>query len=169
MTRIKFAITSLVLAMGSSSSVNAGDWGCKVLLCLANPGSPTEYAECVPPITKLYKQLARGGGFPTCSGADFSTSHEGVEPFECPDNFELVRVQDPDSRRLSATCQSKAVKKVPAQMCLHIKGQPPKGKWFELNGERFCGLREVRKPVKREKPHYIDVTIEGGGTHRVWY
>lgn len=44
------------------------DWGCEVLLCLSNPGGATQYAQCVPPITKLWKTLAGGGSFPTCTG-----------------------------------------------------------------------------------------------------
>ncbi|MGV7193565.1 hypothetical protein [Xanthomonas axonopodis] len=43
------------------------DWGCEVLLCLANPGSPTEFAECVAPIEKLWKELAKGRSFPKCA------------------------------------------------------------------------------------------------------
>lgn len=43
------------------------DWGCEVLLCLANPGSPTEFAECVDPIEKLWEHLAKGRSFPRCS------------------------------------------------------------------------------------------------------
>lgn len=43
------------------------------ILCLATPGSPTQYAECVPPITKLWNVLATGGSFPTCTGVGLST------------------------------------------------------------------------------------------------
>jgi hypothetical protein len=52
----------------------ASDWGCQVVLCLATPGSPTQYAECVPPIAKLWKVLATGGSFPTCSGVGIRTT-----------------------------------------------------------------------------------------------
>jgi hypothetical protein len=51
----------------------ASDWGCQVVLCLATPGSPTQYAECVPPITKLWNVLAIGGSFPTCTGVGIKT------------------------------------------------------------------------------------------------
>ena len=51
----------------------ASDWGCPVILCLATPGSPTKYAECVPPITKLWNALAIGGSFPTCTGVGIKT------------------------------------------------------------------------------------------------
>jgi hypothetical protein len=45
----------------------ASDFGCEVLLCLSNPGGPTQYAACVPPITKLWQELAIGRSFPICS------------------------------------------------------------------------------------------------------
>lgn len=44
----------------------ADDYGCKVLLCLADPRGPMTEAECRPPIRQLFRDLARGRGFPTC-------------------------------------------------------------------------------------------------------
>nr|WP_258002325.1 hypothetical protein [Burkholderia sp. WAC0059] len=49
---------------------HADDWGCQVILCLSNPGGPEQYAECVPPIEKLWTALRHGDPFPTC---DFGT------------------------------------------------------------------------------------------------
>lgn len=68
-SRLKRLISLTILATGStaiSSPAHASDWGCQVVLCLATPGSPTTYTECVPPITKLWSTLASGGGFPNC-------------------------------------------------------------------------------------------------------
>ncbi|CCA89797.1 hypothetical protein [Novosphingobium sp. PP1Y] len=56
-----------VLAASVPQDAHASTWGCQVILCLATPGSPTTYAECVPPITRLWKALAMGGSFPSCS------------------------------------------------------------------------------------------------------
>lgn len=61
------------IAMAIPQPAFASDWGCQVILCLATPGSPTQYAACVPPITKLWNALALGGGFPTCTGVGIST------------------------------------------------------------------------------------------------
>lgn len=61
--------TALVsAAMLASSPAQASTWGCQVVLCLSNPGGATQYSECVPPITRLWRHLAWGGGFPACSG-----------------------------------------------------------------------------------------------------
>lgn len=62
-----------VVALAIPQPASASDWGCKVILCLATPGSPTTYAACVPPITKLWDALALGGGFPTCTGVGIRT------------------------------------------------------------------------------------------------
>ena len=48
------------------SLAHADDWGCQVILCLSNPGGPEQYAECVPPIEKLWRTLRHGDPFPTC-------------------------------------------------------------------------------------------------------
>jgi len=62
-----------VVAVAAAQPAYASDWGCQVVLCLATPGSPTKYAQCVPPITKLWNALAIGGSFPTCSGVGVKT------------------------------------------------------------------------------------------------
>ncbi|MBU9597614.1 hypothetical protein [Burkholderia multivorans] len=47
-------------------TARADDWGCQVILCLSNPGGPEQYAQCVPPIERLWTALRHGDPFPTC-------------------------------------------------------------------------------------------------------
>src|SRR3546814_3767439 len=63
-------ISVLVGAAVQSTPAVASDntWACEVVLCISNPGGPTQYPACVPPITKLWRVLALGGSFPTCTG-----------------------------------------------------------------------------------------------------
>lgn len=42
------------------------EWACKVAMCVSNPGGPTEFAECVEPIKRLQRHLAKGRAFPVC-------------------------------------------------------------------------------------------------------
>jgi hypothetical protein len=58
---------SALVTVAAPRQARASDWGCQVVLCLATPGSPTKYAECVAPITRLWNVLATGGSFPTCT------------------------------------------------------------------------------------------------------
>ncbi|WEF31472.1 hypothetical protein [Pseudoduganella chitinolytica] len=62
-------LLSAALLAGGAGVAQASDHGCKVLLCLANPQGPMAVAECVEPIRKLYRDLARGRAFPGCSMA----------------------------------------------------------------------------------------------------
>ncbi|API61328.1 hypothetical protein ACFSUK_02550 [Sphingobium scionense] len=56
-----------LLATFAPAPALASDFGCQVLLCLSNPGGPTQYQQCVPPISKLWRQLALGKPFPSCT------------------------------------------------------------------------------------------------------
>ncbi len=56
----------LITSMMWSDVARADAWGCQVMLCLSNPGGPEQYAECVPPIEKLWAALRHGDPFPTC-------------------------------------------------------------------------------------------------------
>lgn len=92
---MKLSVQSLtrigVLAtLVASGHASASDYGCKVLLCLANPasnGGPKGVAECVDPINRLFTDLAHGRPFPRCEEAE-ATGNRAVpvnDPFDpCP-------------------------------------------------------------------------------------
>jgi hypothetical protein len=52
------------------------NWGCEVMLCLADPNGPMDKAECRPPIQKLYKALFKWKPqpFPVCLMSNGSNS-----------------------------------------------------------------------------------------------
>lgn len=59
------------------------DWGCEVLMCLSNPNGATAVNECRPPIERLWRHLARGHAFPTCTlsnGQNSRTAGAWVQP-----------------------------------------------------------------------------------------
>jgi len=78
--------------LGAAASAHASEYGCKVLLCLANPasnGGPKGVAECVEPINQLYHDLSKGRPFPSCDmddgndGSSFARQiHDPYDP--CP-------------------------------------------------------------------------------------
>lgn len=84
----------LCFALSSTWSLPAysSDWGCEVLLCLSDPRGPTTENECVPPITKLWDQLKKGGSMPSCDMAgDSSYAKLGNSPFDlCPEGFKQI-------------------------------------------------------------------------------
>ncbi|WP_423191680.1 hypothetical protein [Burkholderia multivorans] len=78
-------VTVVAAFLGTSillpGAARADDWGCQVILCLSNPGGPEQYAECVPPIEKLWAALRHGDPFPTCdfgAGGSQGTSAANV-------------------------------------------------------------------------------------------
>lgn len=71
-----------------SGNAFASDYGCKVLFCLANPAGPEAVSECVPPIERLYSDLADGDPFPTCeemgnNGSGSSGANQFASPSYC--------------------------------------------------------------------------------------
>ena len=58
-------------AMSMAGAASASDYGCRVLLCLANPAGPAAVSQCVPPISQLWRDLAHvpPRPFPTCDEA----------------------------------------------------------------------------------------------------
>ncbi len=70
-------VVSLAVVLGAPMAwpdiARADDWGCQVMLCLSNPGGPEQYAECVPPIERLWAALRDGDPFPTCDRATAGT------------------------------------------------------------------------------------------------
>lgn len=73
-------IAALGVSLSAPEKAKADDWGCQVMLCLASPGSPTMFSECIPPITKLWDVLDHGGGFPSCSGGGVGRITVGYDP-----------------------------------------------------------------------------------------
>jgi hypothetical protein len=73
----------------------ASDYGCRVLLCLANPAGPTAVAQCVPPITQLWRDLAHvpPRPFPTCDEARPAYAAQNMTYYDpCPDGTSALDV-----------------------------------------------------------------------------
>ena len=71
-----------------TGQAQASDYGCRVLLCLANPAGPTAVAQCVPPITQLWRDLAHvpPRPFPTCDEARPAQAVQNTTWYDpCPD------------------------------------------------------------------------------------
>ncbi|MBY5851219.1 hypothetical protein ELI54_02340 [Rhizobium ruizarguesonis] len=158
----------------SPGTAQANDWGCEVVLCLSNPGGPTQFAECRPPIQKLWRELAEGHSFPTCTGVGFRSSRPGYEPYYCDTGYRLESNYGP--RGQETTCVSTALQPVSDAFCPHAgdgynfsDGSVLSPRWQLLDGRRQCMGYPTARPNVRSQPHYVDVTIDGAATQRVWY
>jgi hypothetical protein len=163
----------LPLYLISGVSARANDWGCEVILCLSNPGGPTQYAQCRPPIQKLWRALAKGHSFPTCSGVGFQSSRPGYEPYYCDAGYGLSGRYSP--RGDQATCVSETLRPVSNSLCSSDRnnygGSDPvvSPRWQRIGDRLQCMGYAIMRPNVRPQPHYVDVTIDGIGKQRVWY
>lgn len=157
-----------------SGNARADEWGCKVILCLSNPGGPTEFAECNPPIQKLWRELAKGHRFPACSGAGFQSSRPGYEPYYCDAGYRLSRSYGPLGQEV--TYVSITLQNVRRSLCAldrDNRGSQSNSvlsaRLQRLDGRLQCTGYPLTRPNIRKQPHYIDVSIDGVGKQRVWY
>ncbi|WP_082562756.1 MULTISPECIES: hypothetical protein [unclassified Rhizobium] len=158
----------------SESEVQASDWGCQVVLCLSNPGSPTQFAQCRPPIQKLWRALAKGHSFPACSGVGFRSTRPGYEPYYCNTGYRLL--SDYGSHDRQVTCVSASPQHVNHAFCSSGRDSYDSGTnsvhsphWQWRGGHVRCMAYSTALPNVRSQPHYVDVTIDGSATQRVWY
>jgi hypothetical protein len=83
------ALTALAAVILMATPPARAVYGCLVLLCLAAP-SWSAIPQCVPPVTQVLRDLARGRPFPTCamSGAGNSGNHQWASaPGNCPPQY----------------------------------------------------------------------------------
>jgi len=110
-----------------SLSARAVD-GCLVLLCLAAP-SWRAVAQCVPPVTQVLRDLARGRPFPTCAmaGAGNSASLQWASaPGNCPPQY--VSAVDLENGTSYSCAYSGAV-------TVNIDGAPWSRTWWNFVGQ----------------------------------
>ena len=166
MLRCSRLVCAALAVMGiPASPVGASEWGCQVILCLSNPGGPTQFDECRPPIEKLWKHLRKGRSFPTCSGSDFSVSKPNYDPYRCEGDLQLV--QD-DSGVMCRSAER-------TQESTNCGANTPEG--FEgrhstaqitVDGDNYaCRDYAYAPAIPQEKPNYVDVRLSDGTTTRV--
>lgn len=85
------AIPMVLGAIGIGQVSHASDYGCTVLLCLSDPRGPRTESECRPSIDRLFRDLRKGRGFPSCAMAGNPDTGVGsfarviYDPFDpCP-------------------------------------------------------------------------------------
>jgi hypothetical protein len=121
---LKNMFCAAILALASLAA-HADDWGCQVVLCLANPKGPTAVSECVPPIQKLWSELAKGHGFPFCDmnsggASGNSAGHQWASGSNCPPQYTYWG--GPDGSTL--LCKFSGV------VAINIKGKPYNRTWW---------------------------------------
>jgi len=119
-------LTTLTALLGTSLPASAVD-GCQVLLCLAAP-SWRDIPQCVPTITQLLRDLARGKPFPSCAmaGSGNTAGHDWASaPGFCPPQYTRA-VEGPNGPRYHCD-QTGAIS-------VTVNGSPFTRTWWTLEG-----------------------------------
>jgi hypothetical protein len=155
------AFTTLV-GVGTVAPAKADDYGCQVLLCLSNPAGAMAVAQCVPPITKLYEDLAKGRPFPTCTGGGgVETSAPVYDPYFCSPSFVLA--QDRGQSYCISPTRTQTVD-CPAEGDETTANLPFGGPVRTVeNGGAVCKDYQYSTVQRYEKPRYLDVTVTATG------
>lgn len=112
--------------------------GCLVLLCLAAP-SWKAIPQCVPPVQQVFKDLAKGKPFPTCSmsGAGNSANHAwSSAPAFCPPQY--TRIIEAESGPIYQCDYSGAIS-------VSINGAPFSRTWWSFGGESVTEFSPAAK------------------------
>jgi hypothetical protein len=124
--RIALPLAAVVLST-ASIPVRALD-GCLILLCLAAP-SWRAVPQCVPPVSQLFRDLARGKSFPSCSmsGGGNTANHAWSNaPAFCPPQY--TRFVD-DNSAANYRCDYAGA------ISVSINGVPFSRTWWSVAGD----------------------------------
>lgn len=137
--RSRLGVLCVVFAAfgGHTPPVRAVD-GCLVLLCLAAPNWRA-IPQCVPPIKQLFRDLARGKSFPSCSmaGAGNRARHTWARaPSFCPPQYTMSL--DTESGLLYHCQYSGAIS-------VSIDGVPFSQTWWSFGGEAVTEFSAAAK------------------------
>lgn len=111
------SMTLPLLSMFSTTSAHAAD-GCKFLLCIAGPWA--SISQCVPTVHEVFRDLARGRPFPTCSmsGAGNVANNSWNDEASCPSTY----------RQYNAESGNYSGCTYPARISVYING----GLWSQV-------------------------------------
>lgn len=160
----------LISGLFTAQSALASEWGCEVLLCLSNPGGPTEFAQCVAPINRLYDTLKDGGSFPTCEEAGPNTQiRRGYEEYvpcseSYPPNPEAVdRNKKPTPDSVGYTVSEKRDREKGNKYDLYCRTPVQ----FKISRDEY--VYYYKPAVRRTKPNWIQIFVDSKPIHKNWY
>lgn len=126
-------------------------FGCKVLLCAAaSAPSWSGIPYCVPVMQTLFRQLAKGGGWPSCS--EGNASGLGYEPYQaCPAGLTAAQAASDAGAGVSAAENGSLCADLtkPQQVC--------------TGGDGGCATTYPTAPRDpRSDPYYVDIKTANG-------
>lgn len=153
--RVRFLAAALCMGIAAPASAQDASFGCKVLLCAAATApSWSGIPYCVPVMTQLFRQLARGRPWPTCP--EGNAGGLGYEPyFDCPSGS--VPASNTNSGDSGGGLQ---VGDPNGGLC----ARPDPN--YSCSGDQGCSNQYILTDrPQRPDPNYVDITT-GGSTTR---
>jgi len=175
-------LTGLVISgLDSVSSAQADNWACEIALCLSNPAGPMAVSQCVPPIKKLYKHLAKGKSFPLCQSANDSVrfTRYGKDHYEdCPTGAKTIYHSGSDrGSRDRKFCElftpihgsvRGSIGRSRDDRDSNRYNDRPYYDVRTINGQKIYGKVEFHEPPRRLRPNYLEYVVQGN-TNRIWW
>ena len=128
----------VALLLGTAAAPAAAVDGCLVLLCLAAP-SWKAIPQCVPPVQQVFKDIAKGKPFPTCSmsGTGNSANHAwSSAPAFCPPQY--TRTFEAESGPIYLCDHTGAIS-------VSINGAPFSRTWWSFGGDSVTEFSPAAK------------------------
>ena len=155
--------------------VQDASFGCKVLLCAAaTVPSWSGIPYCVPVMQSLFKQLAKGKGWPVCSQGN--ASGLGYEPYQpCQSGLPWQVTQTAASNGSGQGSQTIYVADANGSICID---PPVSGNAACLiasadpGGNSPCAAMSANSPTQRsarQNPFFVDITPKNADTSRFWF
>lgn len=138
------AVIGLCMGIAALDARSQDLWGCQVLLCLSDRRGPMAEAECVPPIQRLFRQLARGGGFPSCAEAGGTRAYsQSASEYWCPNGYLMPHPDLKDQHYCMAA----------GSVDVLIDGQPWQRVWWGITSDF------PREPLKNDYTAHFSVPL----------
>lgn len=170
---------SMAFAGLSTTSAEASDWGCEVLLCAASSNPSWRGVEsCQPPMEKLISAMKKPGfSWPTCP--EGGAGEPGYEQFaECPAGWTPASGDSDDSSsssRAKSRCM-RAVNQCKGRQHLFGSGNVEQRRTTSDGVTRVystsssCSYTEFKARPLRQDPHYFDLRDETTRqSRRFWF
>ena len=129
-----FAALALTFSM-TTASAEEDYFGCKVMLCMSNPGGYDKIKECEPPMRRLAIHLAKGKPFPPCL---FVKDKNGNEPAkEQSVTSEIATEKNCPSQYLKQNSVGEMHCELEGVVSVYVKSQLQSRTWWKTSGGTY--------------------------------
>lgn len=173
--KLRFLLSAVailpVLTPLAPAPAHADDFGCKVLLCILNPQGWSSVGECVPPVERAFRMVAKGKPWPSCPEAG-SSGRIGYEQYKpCPAGTAPVTPETVSGGGSDKGSRPDAVIYRPDSNGAFCASPQASNISYGVGRGTSYGSSSapgVQPRETRSEPNYLDLTTTDG-TKRFWF